>query len=1186
MTVSHGGAFSCPACGTPVLPGARFCFNCGTPLELVDTERVLDPGTERRVVTVLFGDLTDFTAWAEELDPERVSVVTGRLLSALSEAVTDVGGHVDKLTGDGIMAVFGAPVAHEDDPERAVRAAVAMQRAVRLLVADESGGGRALGLRVGVNTGEVLAGVHAGLTYTVVGDTVNTAARLSDVAASGAIWAGRDTALETMNVASWRALSPLRLKGKREPVSAYEIVRLRAQGASRPGLGEEAPFVGRDAERGVLIGRMLDVIDTGKPATVVVTGEAGVGKTRLVSELARFVGELEGSRVLWGRCTPYGEGRDLRPLADWVRTVCGITVADLGDPAQMADRVRRTIARLEPLAGSAPVEPLLALVGLSEGETPPPREAAAPGAGPLREQTAPAVAALLSGLAATRPLVVVVDDLQWAVPDLLDALVAVAERLAGAVLLVVAGRSDLLTPTGRAAWWEALPDPELLPVLPLERVSADRLLRTYLGGAEIDAAVRDVLLDRAEGNPFFLAELLHLLVDRGLLRRDPDGWVLVGELPDDVLPIGVQAVLTARLDDLDPTTKAVVRNAAVIGTRFPSTAVVALARSSGDFAPVNADQLVADALSVLRDRDIIRSAQPGVHVFTHTLARDVVYAATPKVDRAHRHAAAVQWATETLVGPPAEVDAFVATHAERAVALADDMSLADDDPAWQVRQPGYQALLRLADAALTSDDPRTAVGMYDRALELAGRTLSQTDRMRAQIGTAAGYVADQGYDEAEEQLTDSLAAHESGLRARALTVLGELRRRRGDDKGAVEALESALATARDASDDVTTGVAMRQLGLIDYLAGRMAAAELRFAEARALAERVGDLRGAGWALQHLAWSATTRGAHAVAEDALRRAAEVFTKLEDNRGLSWCAGSEAFVRMLEGRLQQARDLASGLLPLGEQIGDRWGVGACLTIDAIAAAELGDPETAVQEAADARTAFKEIGDAWGLAMATVACGVATRCAGDPKQAVELLEEAAAVARDGAYAAVVSLATIVQGYAYLDAGDVDGAEVAARRGAAIAAELDLEPHALAGVEVLMGQVLRAKGDATAALAILERVDAAGDDAPRAGNGAPSLLFPRRQVVAHHAGVLLELGRVDEASACIERALDVPAEDVRSSVVALRVLAGVRTAQERRDETIGALDLALETAREASYGTEVRLTEELRERLLTERG
>src|SRR4051812_31410503 len=414
MTPTGASALACPVCATPVVTGARFCFNCGTPLDVAaldrsDPERTQDANAERRVVTVLFGDLSDFTAWAEELDPERVGAITDRLLAALSQAVDDVGGFVDKLTGDGIMAVFGAPTAHEDDPERAVRAAVAMQRAVRRLVADESGGGRALGLRVGINTGEVLAGVQAGRAYTVVGDTVNTAARLSDATGVGAIWAGRDTALATMGVASWRALPALRLKGKREPVAAYELVRLRDQAAERAGLGEEAPFIGRDAERGVLVGRVLDVIERRRPSTVVVTGEAGIGKTRLVVEMARFAAELDGSRILWGRCMPYGEGRDLRPLADWVRTACGIATSELSDAGLTADRVRRTVARLGMAAGQpVAVEPLLALLGVPDDPVPSLHDAAAPGAVTAEEPTLDAVADLLSGLAAGGLLVLVI----------------------------------------------------------------------------------------------------------------------------------------------------------------------------------------------------------------------------------------------------------------------------------------------------------------------------------------------------------------------------------------------------------------------------------------------------------------------------------------------------------------------------------------------------------------------------------------------------------------------------------------------------------------------------------------------------------------------------------------------------------------------------------------------------------
>src|SRR4051794_17821926 len=337
----RGGPLVWGVRGPPPVPGARFCHNCGA---VLDVAGMSDPPAERRVVTVLFGDLSDFTAWAEDLDPERVGVVTDRVLAALSCATVDMGGRVDKLTGDGIMAVFGAPTAHEDDAERAVRAAARMQSDVRRLMEEESGGGRRMGLRVGLNTGEVLAGVQAHLTYTVVGDTVNTASRLSDAAGVGAVFAGRETALATMSLASWRALPPLRLKGKREPVPAYELVGLRPPGAARLGLGDEAPFIGRDAEFGRLVGKLLDVVDGGRTASVVLTGEAGVGKTRLAVELHRLASQPPGGRGLWGRCTPFGEGRELAPLAEWVRMALGITDAD--DAAVAEARARRTLSRL------------------------------------------------------------------------------------------------------------------------------------------------------------------------------------------------------------------------------------------------------------------------------------------------------------------------------------------------------------------------------------------------------------------------------------------------------------------------------------------------------------------------------------------------------------------------------------------------------------------------------------------------------------------------------------------------------------------------------------------------------------------------------------------------------------------------------------------------------------------------
>jgi class 3 adenylate cyclase len=303
---------TCPVCGTVAIPGARFCHNCGAALPAAATL----PAAERRVVTVLFGDLSDFTSWSENVDPERVGAVTDRVLAALAGAVKTFGGHVDKLTGDGIMAVFGAPVAHEDDAERAVRAALSMQRAVRRVLDDERGGGAPLGLRVGLNTGEVVAGIQAAIEYTVIGDTVNTAARLADAAAVGAVYAGASTFAATRRVASWRQLRPLRLKGKRDPVEAYELLGLHDAPGTRSGLGDEAPFVGREAELGRIAGRLAEVVDQNQPTVLLMTAEAGVGKTRFAGEAERMAAGYDvaaarfatstGARVLSVRCAPFG----------------------------------------------------------------------------------------------------------------------------------------------------------------------------------------------------------------------------------------------------------------------------------------------------------------------------------------------------------------------------------------------------------------------------------------------------------------------------------------------------------------------------------------------------------------------------------------------------------------------------------------------------------------------------------------------------------------------------------------------------------------------------------------------------------------------------------------------------------------------------------------------------------------
>ena len=1165
---------TCPVCGTATVPGARFCFHCGQALTGVP---VPDAGNERRIVTVLFGDLSEFTSWAEDLDPERVGVVTDRVLASLAHIVGDFGGHVDKLTGDGIMAVFGAPTAHEDDPERAVRAAAGMQAAVRRLVAQESGGGRRLGLRVGLNTGEVVAGVQAHLSYTVIGDTVNTAARLSDAAGVGAVLAGRDTALATSAAAAWRALPPLRLKGKREPVPAYELGGLRPASAERLGLGDDAPFLGREAEFGVLVGRLLDVTDAAVPRTVLITGEAGLGKTRLAQEVSRFAGELPGARVLWGRCAPYGEGRDLAAVADMVRTACGILEDD--DLETARERVARTVSRLDlpDTSGLVPAvlsERLRALLGLEPAEPVP--GGGAPAGPPVGgDRVRQAVAALFSALGRDAPLLLVLDDVQWATRATLEGLVDLAPQVRSQVMMLVLGRPDVLEALPQVdgdAWWRALPRPETLALLPLEDAASERLLRAYLGdpGGAVDEQVRSAVLARAQGNPFFLAELLHLLVDRGVLRREHGGWTLHGELGAagdwSALPAGVQAVLAARIDGLDGPVKGVLRDASVVGTQLTPAALEAVGRASGHGDPA----VVQRAVDELVGRRLLEPVEEtGSLRFAHTLVRDVAYAGLPKAERARRHAAAAEHLL--VAGPPAgERDLAAAVQGERAVHLAAEMRLARSDPAWRVRGAAVSAFGRIGQAALTRDDHPGAERALARALALADRrygpALPEDVVLPVRVAHAEALAHLQRLAEAESELGPALEAPADAVRAGALAVLGEVRRRRGDGTGAREAFVSALAAASSAGVDRLAGEALRQLGRLDYFDGRLRAAEQRFREAHVLARQVSDARGAGWALQHLAWSATTRGDYALADRVLAQAADVFAELGDSGGLSWVAGTEGFLRLLQGRFAQARELAGSVLPLGEAMGEWWGVGSLLVIDALAAAELGEIAVAAEEAERARARFAEVGDAWGHALALTACGIAARGGDEPDRAVALFGEAVRLA-ERRYPVVAGLALVAAGYAHLDRGDLDGAEACAWRAAALLAGLDLEPRAAVGAKVLLAQVLRRRGDLEGALEELDDVLATAS--------APALLFPVRQALAHRAGTLLELDRPQEALVAARTAVATPAEDVRSRVLALRALGSALRACGDELAASAALAEALEVARSTGMRAEVAATE-----------
>jgi predicted ATPase len=866
---------------------------------------------------------------------------------------------------------------------------------------------------------------------------------------------------------------------------------------------------------------------------VLVTGEAGVGKTRLLLELERTLGEQPDTRLLWGRCTPYGEVRHLAPILDWVRTACGL--ADHDSTGEATEKVRRTAGRLPPRGpesrgpGPSPTtiaDRLVDLLGFGSS-APAPREGAVPGTSgglPLGGPALDAVRALVEGLAASGTVVLIVDEMQWATPTLLHALGQVTGPINARVLLIASGRGDVFAADADPDWWRRLPEPELLPLTALDAGDSDRLLCAYLGGDELDQTVRDRLISRAGGNPFFLAELVALLVDRELLRRSGRRWVLSGQLPDDVLPSGVQAVLTARIDGLDAEARAVLRDAAVLGDRFRLLTLAALAGREVD--------AVRAALGRLAARDIVvrpDDSDPSGYAFRHTLVRDAAYAGIAKGTRARSHAAAAVWAADHLTAAAEERATFVAGQGERAVELAGEMDLPADDPAWGARAPAAAAMLALGRSAGSHEEHRTAEQLLSRGLSLAGD--AEAARANLLLERATARVALSRLEDAETDLTEPLAARQPAIRAGALVLQGTVRRRRGEDEAARSTLLAGLATARETGAEGVTGEALRQLGLLDYLAGRLRSAEDRFQEAFELAEASGDPHGAGWALQQLAWSATTRADYGRAERTLSRAADVFSGLDDSSGLAWCAGTEALVRLLQGRLAEARNLASGLVPMGEVMGESWGVAACRTIAAFAAAELGDVGFAEQQAREARDGFAALSDRWGEGLADVALAAAERGAGAPERALAAAESALNTADSQRYPVTGSLAMVVAGYCHLDVRRFDEAEQCAGRALTTLAGLDLEPNAAVGAQVLLAQALRGRGELDWALALLEKATESTEQ--------PSLIFPRRQATAHRAGALLASGRRAEALDTVHRALRVPAEDIRSRVVTLRVLA-----------------------------------------------
>lgn len=644
---------ACPSCGAENPDGAKFCNECAAPLLPERSRR-----KERKFATALFADLVGSTTLAEREDPEVVQSIVGRTFDRLADEIARYEGLLEKFMGDAVLAVFGVPRAHEDDAERAVRAALEMHAVLSELNRGFAIEGKpTLEMRIGIEAGEVLVDVERASgprDRMLTGDAVNTAARLQSAAEPGRTVVGPAVYASTKDVIEYRELEPLTLKGKAEPVPAWQALRIKARTrGERPRLGLESRLVGRDEELAVLKQTLRRVETEGRPALVTIVGPAGVGKSRLVAELERYVEGLP-QLVYWrrGRCLAYGN-TSYSAFADAIKAQCEIFD---DDDAEVA--AKKADAAVRELFGDEKVAPQIrALVGAGEAR------------GVSREDLFEAWRRFLERMAARYPLALVLDDIHWADAGLLDLIEHIADWAQGPILVIATARAELFET--RPTWGGGKRNAASISLDPLSEAEGEAMLDDLLPG-EIAPELRHTIVERSEGNPLYVEEIVRKLIDDGVLRATKASrWEVARSVEDVELPRSIQGLIATRLDGLPEDEKAALQDAAVIGRVFWVGAVAELTgRSIGE---------VRDALGRLRVKELVLPHEPSSfsdeHEFSfrHNLIRDGAYDSLPKSLRADKHAGVARWAQRRAGDRADEIAELIATHQLEALGYLDEL---------------------------------------------------------------------------------------------------------------------------------------------------------------------------------------------------------------------------------------------------------------------------------------------------------------------------------------------------------------------------------------------------------------------------------------------------------------------------------------------------------------------------------
>jgi class 3 adenylate cyclase/tetratricopeptide (TPR) repeat protein len=1034
---------TCPACGEDNPPRARFCLACGTPLR-----EGRATGEARKTVTVLFADVKDSTPLADRLDPEAARGVMNRFFTDVQTVIERHGGTVEKFIGDAVMAVFGTPTVHEDDPLRAVRAATEMRTALGELNGElEERWGIHLSIRTGINTGKVVAGDPAtGQTF-VTGDAVNVGARLETAAGAGEILIGDATYRLVRDAVLVEPVDPLELKGKAEPIEAWRVLGV-VSGAPAVARRLDSPLVGRERELAMLRYAFDRAAGDKSCQFVTILGPAGAGKSRLTAELLSELGDR--AAVLVGRCLPYGEGITFWPVVDIVKQA-----ASLGPSLPAGESRRRlgAIVEADPEA-DAIVDRLGSLFGIGSG----------PGG---TEEIFWAVRRLLQALARERPVVVVFDDVHWGEQTFLDLVDHITDWARDTrILLICLARGELLEE--RPTWAGGKLNATSLLLEPLADEACGTLIENLLDRTEVDSEVKERISRSAEGNPLFVEELLAMLIDEDALRREHGRWVATTDLSSLAVPPTIQALLDARLDRLLAPERNVLERAAIAGKIFSRSAVRML-------SPPDEHPFLEGRLDDLVRKQLIRPHQTefgreNTYRFRHALIRDAAYRQMPKAARADLHERFARWLESAGGTLSAEQEEILGFHLEQAHRFRAEIGGEDERSA----QLATRAAERLASAgrrALARGDMPGAVGLLTRATLLIDDELDRA-RLAPDLGKALTEVGELARADAilERAANAAAGAGDRRLEAHANTARLNSQFRLSAGQRADEAMRvanDALAVFEETGDELGLAEAWQRIGDVHWMATRWQARADALQKARLHARRAGDRRESADIMAALGLSLLC--GPTPASLGIERFGQLLEEVADDPVLeAHVLGDRAGLEAMLGRFDDARAHYAQSIQIFRERGLTRALGAQTIVRADIELLAGDPVAAEREVRIGFDIAEETGNKGSIATLGCVLAEALYLQGRFEEAASFVNTSErSAALEDAMSQILWRSTRAKLLAR--GGDPDEAEQLANEAVELAEQTDgLNVHAAAVMS--LAEVRRLTGSGTSAAAALE--------------------------------------------------------------------------------------------------------------------